>query len=69
MESVSPELLSVYKQSKLFVSIEKTSFPYRWKVYISDEPKFFVLEKLFLFKRNAIKYSLDVTSDFTNKFW
>ncbi len=69
MSDISPIVASAYKNSSLFVSIERSKFPYRYSVVISDEPGFFFRQKFFFFKKRAFDYVAEVTDEFAAKFW
>lgn len=69
MSDISPIVASAYKNSNLFVAVEKSKFPYRYSVIISDEPGFFSRQKRFLFKKKAFDYVAEVTDEFAAKFW
>jgi hypothetical protein len=69
MNEISSSIASAYKNVNIVVSIEKSSFPRRWIVTVTDEPGFFFERKSFLMKKNAFKYPVEAANEFSNKFW
>lgn len=69
MSEISPIVASAYKNSNLLVTVEKSKFPYRYSVVVSDEPGFFLRQKSFVSKKKAFDYVTEVTNEFAAKFW